>query len=63
MKLNQFIKELQVLKKIHGNIDLVYSKDDEGNGFSEVFYSPTAGNFNDGEFNEKSEDINVICIN
>lgn len=62
LKLTEYIKELQALKKIHGNIDLVYVSDDEGNGCSELFYSPTAGNYDGDEFDDAGE-VNSICLN
>ena len=34
MKLNEYIKRLQELKKEHGNVEVIYSMDDEGNGES-----------------------------
>jgi hypothetical protein len=50
------------------NYSLVYSKDDEGNGFKKVFYPPSIGYYDscDGEFvgTEDNELVpNAICIN
>ena len=44
---------------------VVYSQDDEGNGFHEVFYGPSSGLFKEWEFNQdcKEEETNAICIN
>jgi protein involved in sex pheromone biosynthesis len=75
MTLTQYIKELQelVLKNPeHGDLEVVYSRDDEGNGFQRVHYSPGVGIFEDGDFIHKSQleewereesDINAVCIN
>ena len=50
MKLNQLIKNLQEIKKEVGNVDVVYSIDDEGNDFRPVYYEPTLGRLVDNEF-------------
>ena len=50
MKLNKYIESLQKVLKKHGNVDVVYSIDDEGNGFEKVHFDPTVGFFNDGDF-------------
>ena len=42
---------------------VVYSCDDEGNIFSEVFYHATKGHFEDGEFRDTKKDVNAVCIN
>ena len=69
--LNQMVKDNPELLEL----DVVYSKDDEGNAFHEVHYSPTLGKHEDWDFleyNPKAEDpedsceeeeINSICIN
>lgn len=46
----------------HPEALVVHSKDDEGNGFSEVVYDPTAGTYKDGEFG-KSKKVNAVCVN
>jgi thiol-disulfide isomerase/thioredoxin len=63
----------------YGELDVVYSKDDEGNGFGHVHYGPSVG-VHDGEYSGdfkqfdtdpnvdpedtcSKEDINAICIN
>jgi hypothetical protein len=40
------ISELQEIRAKHGNLPLVYSVDDEGNSFHEVYYSPSLGHYN-----------------
>ena len=51
MKLTEYIKELQDLLSEHGDLKCIYSTDDEGNGYSEVHYSPSMGHFDeDSEF-------------
>lgn len=44
MKLADYIKALQAIKKQHGNLDCFYSCDDEGNGYNEIVYSPSVHN-------------------
>ena len=65
MKLNDYIKKLQKLKKEgYGELDLVYSIDDEGNGYSDVQYEPVAGNIEDGFFiSVDNAEKTHICIN
>lgn len=68
MTLKTYIKKLQELEEKHPNAKVIYSIDDEGNGFSSIHHDPCAGNFRDGEFTngELSEEglkINAICIN
>ena len=50
MKLKEYIKKLQKVAKTHSNATVIYSKDDEGNLFSELNYSPSLGNFCEGSF-------------
>lgn len=64
MKLDEYIKVLQDLKKKYGNLELVYSSDEEGNSFNKLFYAPSAGELDEDEnFNSESEVKNAICIN
>lgn len=51
---------------------LIYAKDDEGNEFKNVFYTPSLGFMNDEneytpkdheDWEELGEEPNVICIN
>ena len=44
-KLSQIIKELKQLKSEFGDLPIVSSIDDEGNGYNEVLYSPTPMKF------------------
>ena len=77
MKLKDYIKSLQKIAKAHPDLEVVYAKDDEGNGFQKISYDPCVGNFSpfnnfcggdfvsdDGteEFSEKYE-INAVCLN
>lgn len=73
MKLNVYIKQLIFLQETYGDLDLVYSKDDEDNVVKYVNYLPTLVKYNneneeiitDENFDEYSEEdyIEVICIN
>jgi len=45
---------------------VVYSRDDEGNDFQKLHYSPIAGHFEDNEFVselETNEKLNSVCVN
>jgi len=68
MKLKEYITKLSKLVEENsevGNFEVVYSIDEEGNGFGQIFYDPTLGVFNDGEFNTDMdiEYKNAVCIN
>lgn len=66
--LEKFIKENPDALEL----DVITSKDDEGNGFNLVHYSPSKGIFNEGEFisadqledwDREPEEINAVCLN
>lgn len=68
MTLNEYKKQLDEFCKNNsrlGNCIVVTSIDNEGNGFNEVFYGPTAGYYTDGEFIDEGDDgdINAVCLN
>ena len=76
MKLKSYIKDLQMLEKKVGDVELIYGTDDEGNWFHTVGYSPGIKyvpkedlkngsidgiNVNDNKENDEME--TVVCIN
>ena len=69
MKLKQYIKALESLAEKNPDAleyEVVYSKDDEGNGFGCVHYAPSIGVYEDGEFdpnNLAGEQCNAVCLN
>ena len=66
MTLNNYIKKLNALKKEgYGNLTLIYSIDEEGNEFKDVFYAPSAGTLDDDGYFivEESKEKTHICIN
>lgn len=75
MKLNEYIEELKEILEEHGDLDLIYSRDSEGNGFENVFYSPSimykegvshrfdAYSEDDLEDDEKEDYQKVVCVN
>jgi hypothetical protein len=72
MTLKDYIKNLnEFANKNPETLDMqvITSKDDEGNGFNLVYYSPTKGNFDDGDFittdqYETNEyETNAVCVN
>ena len=75
MKLKEYLEKLQELYETYGDLELIYSSDDEGNNYDTVKYLPVIVNFKicDKEI-VTDEDIveyeydetdysKVICIN
>jgi len=63
MKLSQYIKSLQETKKKHGDLEVVYSKDDEGNAFGKIVYAPSVGKFSNREFEQTEDNPDSVCVN
>ena len=42
--------------------EVITAKDDEGNGYCKVHYSPAVGHFSDGEYSNEGVE-NVVCLN
>jgi len=68
MKLWEFKKKIDyILANNPGSKhwQVVYSSDEEGNYFGEVFYTPTIGRFNKelNEFEDAHKTPNAVCIN
>lgn len=73
MKLKLYLEKLQELYETYGDLELIYSSDDEGNEYNTVNYEPSLANYIASdrgviheddleEFNE-SDYQKVICIN
>jgi hypothetical protein len=73
MKLTKYIEKLQELLNEHGDLELIYSSDDEGNNYNTVSYKPSLVNYipsdreviheDDLEEYDESEYQKVICVN
>ena len=79
MKLKEFLNNIQEMVKEDPSLlekNVIFAKDDEGNGFEEVYYGPSIGVLTEDfeyvpsdskDFEEEYEytkkDINAICIN
>lgn len=75
MTLKQFIEKLNKFAEENPDslgLEVITSKDDEGNGFNPVYYGPSIGVFEDGDFyaeeqledwDYNKEDINAVCVN
>lgn len=67
MKLKEFAKNINELLKDRpetADFEVVSSRDDEGNGFNLVHYSPSVGNYDNEEREFKEEKkLNAVCIN
>lgn len=66
--LNEFIKENPETLEM----EVVTSKDDEGNGYNRVYYTPSKGMYEDGDFisfdsledyGKDEDEINAVCLN
>ena len=56
MILSEYIKGLKEILESNGDLEVVYSVDDEGNSFNEVFFSPSIGHyiFEDREYYDEN---------
>lgn len=75
-KVSQIIRDLKQLKTEFGDLPIVTSIDDEGNGYNEVLYSPTPMKFEKNKYglellwehlekvpNHREKNPTHICIN
>lgn len=77
MKLKEYVENLNKLLETNpesAEYEVVYARDDEGNGFRGIYFQPSIGNFNGDEYypEESFEDcfeegenpvVNAVCIN
>ncbi len=71
MTLKQYREKLNKLAEENpeaDNMQVIYSKDDEGNGYQNVSYSPGLGKFEHGEYMSADQltdedKPNAVCIN
>ena len=69
IKLKEYIANLNKLVKENPEaltMDVVYSIDDEGNGFQKINYTPQIGEYEgdyNGDFDEEGKNKNAVCIN
>jgi len=71
MKLSVYLKELEKIQKLYGgNLEIVYSVDDEGNTYNPVLFAPTIAKvekvkafMDSDDFDFETETPNVVIIN
>ncbi len=78
MKISEMISNLSIIKDKYGDLNLIYSSDEEGNRLDELRHGPFVGSFVDFEFieerffddykdylggEEKDLVVNSCCIN
>lgn len=68
MILKDYLESLQNLVKAHPQaleLPVIYSKDDEGNGYNRVNYAPSLTFFEDGNADavRHPDSANSVCIN
>ena len=68
MNLREYLEKLNTLAKDNPSaleLEVVTSKDDEGNEFTRVYYEPSLGWFEDYDFTpkEESDGVNAVCLN
>ena len=65
MKASQLITDLQALIAKHGDLELIYSKDDEGNGFYKIYNHPVECIFfcEDDVLFDNPLHPNAFCVN
>lgn len=57
MKVSEMIANLQEFMKEHGDLDCWYVKDDEGNGYGEVYYAPTLYYTDESNYHEMYDSL------
>lgn len=65
MTLREHIDQLQNFAKENPDcleMTVITSKDDEGNGYNEIRFSPSKGSFDGDDFNQEGEP-NAVCVN
>jgi len=65
MKISEVIKNLKIILDRHGDLEVVYSEDEEGNCFNKIAYPPSVGRYSSNEFDPDPTDdkVNAVCIN
>jgi uncharacterized protein YkuJ len=64
MKISQLINNLQSYKNTYGNLEIVYSSDDEGNKIENVKFAPTPMKKDENDcYNTETKKPTHICIN
>ena len=66
MKLSIYIEGLRQALSKYGDLKVIYARDDEGNGYCQLYHSPSVRKYKDGEFQQEeieSDEFNAVCIN
>jgi hypothetical protein len=75
MTLSEFITNLQEFIEKHPEaleLEVITSKDSEGNGYESVYYGPSIGHYDDHDFipydrfeerDRDKDDVNSVCLN
>ena len=69
MRLSQFISNCQQALAQHGDLEVIIAKDDEGNGYNGVYFSPSFGSYDGEDFiiaddvPEDNIEITHVCVN
>lgn len=64
MTLTQYIQYLQISADEHGgDLQVVYSCDDEGNSFDSIHFTPTIGKYDNRQFTDTEDKPNAVCVN
>jgi hypothetical protein len=75
MTLKEYIEGLQEFVKENPDaleLEVITSIDDEGNGYNPVYYGPSKGHYDGGDYSPVSsfeeygldnDDINSVCVN
>ena len=63
MKISELMHNLRQIKKQYGDLECIYSIDDEGNDFHEVHYHPTPMVKKDNYYTQDTAKPKLVCIN
>ena len=63
MKLSELMHNLRQMKKKYGDLECIYSIDDEGNDFNSIYFTPTPMKKDVHGYRGEEEKPKFICIN
>ena len=63
MKITELMHNLRQIKKEHGNLECIYSIDDEGNDFHPIHFHPTTMKKDLDGYRSEKDKPKFVCVN